>query len=56
MYEIVIRKKAQKNLKKLPLEVVQLFHILLSDLSGSGPNNRHGRIIPSSAKVNIIAT
>lgn len=37
MYEIKIGRKAEKNLRKLPAEVVSLFHNLLLDLQESGP-------------------
>lgn len=36
-YEIRIRRKAEKNLARLPLEVRQLFFLLIEDLKFSGP-------------------
>jgi len=37
MYEVVIGRSARKKLKRLPVEVVSLFHALLADLAESGP-------------------
>lgn len=36
-YEVCVKKKALKNLDKLPLEVKQLFFLLVEDLQRTGP-------------------
>ena len=37
MYEVVIGRKARKNTRKLPPDVLSLFFALVADLSESGP-------------------
>ena len=42
-YEVRLKKKAEKNLNRLPLEVRQLFFLLAEDLKESGPIQRNWR-------------
>ena len=37
IYEVVIGRHVRKNLRKLPPDVVSLFHALVIDLTESGP-------------------
>ncbi|OGV68002.1 MAG: hypothetical protein A2283_10705 [Lentisphaerae bacterium RIFOXYA12_FULL_48_11] len=39
-YEVRIKKKAEKNLNRLSLEVRQLFFLLVEDMKESGPIQR----------------
>ena len=39
-YEVRIKKKALKNLTRLPVEVRQVFFLLVADLKESGPIRR----------------
>jgi len=36
-YEVIIKKKALKNIHKLPHQVAQLFYLLVEDLQKRGP-------------------
>ena len=40
-YEVIIRRVAQKQLSKLPLDIQQRFHLLVSVLKGQGPTAPH---------------
>lgn len=42
-YEVRIKKKAEKNLGRLPVEVRQLFFLLVENLKESGPIQRDWR-------------
>jgi len=42
-YEVRIKKKALKNLDRLPLDVRQIFFLLVEDLRQNGPIRRNWR-------------
>jgi len=54
-YQVMMKRKVERDLRKLPLWVQKKMALLVVDLREKGPNSPNGKITANSAKPNIIA-